>query len=234
MNQGFREIYVRGEKLLLCHEKCLVWPAQKLIVVADLHLGKSETFQMSGLWLPAGAQHEDLQLIFQIARKFALRDIVFLGDLVHSKRGITAALASTFSQWLTTWQQEFTGNIFVTVGNHDQSLLQAWPKNWALAKTVENLALGPFVFQHEPPDPAQLQEDRFYWVGHVHPVTVLQHGPDRLRLPCFVVDAKTGYLPAFSSLAGGFQMNLAANRKIFALGAGRVFEVQGSDRHMRI
>lgn len=42
------------------------------------------------------------------------------------------------------------------------------------------------------------QARTFYWMGHVHPMMRLERGPDRIRLPAFVIAESQGLLPAFS------------------------------------
>lgn len=38
-------------------EKVLIWPKHNMMVIADIHLDKAETFLQSGLWLPPGAHN---------------------------------------------------------------------------------------------------------------------------------------------------------------------------------
>ena len=229
-------IDVRGQEMIFCAAKCLVWPQEKLLVVADLHLGKSETFQLNGLWLPPQSQFEDLNIIKVVARRHAVSRLLFLGDLVHSKAGITTHLQAVFGDWLDSWKTEFGGEVMVAVGNHDRALVKSWPTLWQEVNLIDRLEMTGFVFQHEPPTAKEIKkDDSFFWIGHVHPVVVLSKGPDRLRLPCFVIDHDIGYLPAFSSLAGGYNMALTSNdtcrkdcpsqRKIYALGNDQVFAV---------
>jgi len=40
---------VRGEELLLLPQRALWWPAQKTLLVADLHFGKAATLRAHGI-----------------------------------------------------------------------------------------------------------------------------------------------------------------------------------------
>ena len=45
-------LQLKNEIFMLHPEKVLIWPKHDLVVIADIHLGKAETFLQSGLWLP--------------------------------------------------------------------------------------------------------------------------------------------------------------------------------------
>ena len=59
-------IAVREEEFELLPDRCLYWPSQELLAVADVHLGKAETFQQQGLWLPADAREKDLSTLSEV------------------------------------------------------------------------------------------------------------------------------------------------------------------------
>jgi DNA ligase-associated metallophosphoesterase len=213
------EIDVLNERFMLHEERCLYWPSHKLLVVADLHLGKSETFQQNGLWLSSQANADDLQRLLKITRNLDVKEILFLGDLIHSARGITSEIRALFADWIT----QFDGIITVAIGNHDLPLVRNWPPEWAAVGLVDKWSINNFVFQHETP--AVAQGGTFYWVGHVHPMVRIESGPDRLRLPSFVITRNLGHLPAFSSLAGGQNISLGQGRKIYPVGENQVFSL---------
>jgi DNA ligase-associated metallophosphoesterase len=216
------DVQVRGETFRLLAEKCLFWPKHHLLAVADLHLGKSETFQKRGLWLPPQAHRDDLQKLRDLCGKTGAERVLFLGDLVHSVQGVTSEIRALFRAWC----DEVTiagAKVEVIIGNHDRKLVSQWPTEWSGLELSERLVVDGFVFQHEPPT---LEAEEFHWVGHVHPVTMIGDGADRLRLPSFVIDRNTGLLPAFSSLAGGFDVKPRRGRKLYAIAGERVFAMK--------
>jgi metallophosphoesterase superfamily enzyme len=120
--------------------------------------------------------------------------------------------------------ERFGGEVRVILGNHDAGLARRWPAEWARAFRHDRLRLDSFLFQHQPVlEP--IGEDVFCWAGHVHPMICLQKGPDRLRLPGFVISRTQGWLPAFSSVTGGCDMALAPQDRAFVVGGGNVYEV---------
>jgi len=95
-------------------------------------------------------------------------------------------------------------------GNHDQgSWFEGLPAK-------PSWRYGPLWLSHEPctpADPALLNV-----AGHVHPVAVLGHGSDRLRLPCFALHKPKQQLllPAFGSLTGGYAVSADHQRWVIA------------------
>lgn len=213
-------ITVRKEEFELLPDRCLYWPSQERLIVADFHMGKAETFQQQGLWLPAGARPKDLATLSEILAGRRVRQLIFLGDLVHSMAGVTDQIVEDFAQWM----RNFSGDIRVVVGNHDAGLAKRWPTAWEQATLCNHVSLGDFVFQHHPIDHSA-PGDKFYWVGHVHPTIPLQRGPDRMRLPGFVISAFQGLLPAFSTVSGGYDVPTSSRDRVFVSNGNRVYEV---------
>jgi DNA ligase-associated metallophosphoesterase len=213
-------IAVRDEEFELLPDRCLYWPSQELLVVADVHLGKAETFQQQGLWLPAGSGGKDLSILRKVIAGRLVRRLIFLGDLVHSMAGVTGEVREDFARWM----RNFGGEVQVVVGNHDAGLAKRWPAAWEQATLCDHVRLGDFVFQHHPVSKADAKED-FYWVGHLHPTIPLQKGPDRVRLPGFVISEFQGLLPAFSNLSGGYDVPTSFNDRVFVSNGERVYEV---------
>ena len=86
-----------GEEWMLLSEKCLFWPSQKMLIISDLHLGKSGHFRKSGIPLPLGSDTTDLQRIDKLIQVLSPIKIVFLGDLFHSTYNMEWEL---FSRWV--------------------------------------------------------------------------------------------------------------------------------------
>jgi DNA ligase-associated metallophosphoesterase len=196
----------QGSSLELLPQRALWQAATGLLLVADLHLGKAESFQASGIPLPSDGDLSTLNQLLDLAAQLQPQRVVVLGDLIHSRLGLTAELREKIRALpeLLGCPLELIG------GNHDQG-------SW-----LEGLRAGPprrcgeLWLSHEPcapPEPELLNV-----AGHVHPVAVLGHGGDRLRLPCFAWQRQQRQLllPAFGSLTGGFAVSPAYQRWVIA------------------
>ncbi|MFM2172507.1 MAG: ligase-associated damage response endonuclease PdeM [Cyanobacteriota bacterium] len=196
----------QGSELELLPQRAL-WQADTgLLLVADLHLGKAESFQASGIPLPSDGDLSNLNALLELATQLRPQRVVVLGDLIHSRFGLTAELREKIRALpeLLGCPLELIG------GNHDQgSWFEGLPAKPACR-------YGPLWLSHEPctpADPALLNV-----AGHVHPVAVLGHGSDRLRLPCFALHKpqRQLLLPAFGSLTGGYAVSADHQRWVIA------------------
>lgn len=184
-----------GRTFIAGSEKTLYLPDQDTLLAADIHLGKAETFQHFGLAVPSGAARVDLQRLADAVQHFDAKRLIILGDLVHAAEGVTQDLIQLFANF----RPKLADELILIRGNHDRALERA-PDSWRMEVVPEVLPLGDLLLRHHP-EPAK---DFYVLAGHVHPVVLLKDGRDALRLPCFHFTDNLGYLPAFSSMAGGF------------------------------
>lgn len=197
-------------------EKCLFQPAQKRLVLADIHLGKAGHFRKHGIPVPSSVHHRDLQLIEKMVDSLGAEQLLVLGDLYHSEANL---------EWIG-WQVllEKLGGVTVrlVVGNHDR---------WALGKLPKTLEISPetwvdggLVFSHEPLPAEQIPAGTYNLCGHLHPsVRLLGKGGQALRLPCFWFGQQRGVLPAFGSFTGTAMVRPTTNDEVFVIAGKKVF-----------
>lgn len=189
-----------GHRLDLLAERAVWDPQQRTLLVADLHLGKAELFQAHGVALPSDGDAASLNALLELAHRFLPELVVVLGDLIHGRVGITAELR----QKLVALPELLGCPLRLIDGNHERG---SWLEG---LRREPSCALGPLWLSHGPePRPGYLN-----LCGHLHPVAVVGHGADRLRLPCFAYrrggdrgnhgpNGEQLVLPAFGSLTGG-------------------------------
>jgi uncharacterized protein len=201
----------------LLPERALHWPEAGVLAVADLHWGKTESFQQHGIPLPLGVLDDDLHRLSSALTTTGARRLLLVGDLVHSREGLTAAVISRVTAWRRT---HASLEVVLIRGNHDRHV-RTLPPSWEMADQAEVLDEGPFRFAHHP-EPAP---GRYVWAGHLHPMVRLVGGADRLRLPCFHLRAGVGVLPAFSAFTGGLDVRRARGDRVYAVAGTAVVEV---------
>lgn len=206
-----------NETLELLSEGALFWQEQRLLVLADIHLGKVANLQKAGFAIPEGAMQADLsRLAHLIAAKNPARCIV-VGDLIHAKGGLSPQTIEHFASWLKSHACE----IDLVFGNHDKALIKHLPPTWNLKPYHEELLLPPFCFRHHPEPHA-----RYYTLsGHLHPQVRLKCGHDQLTFRCFHFTPQLAILPAFSSFVGGAYIKKTAGSRIFITTGQEVFEL---------
>jgi len=181
----------QGHRLLLLGQRAVWDPDCSTLLVADLHLGKAETFQASGIPMPSDGDLETLNNLIELAGHWQPQQVIVLGDLVHSRLGLTEDLR----QKLQALPVLLGCPLRLIGGNHDRG-------SWIAGLRQEPpQALGPWWLSHEPdPRPSLLN-----LCGHLHPVALVGRRNNRLRLPCFSLDEQRQRLalPSFGCLTGG-------------------------------
>ena len=186
----------QGSNLELLPQRAL-WQADTgLFLVADLHLGKAESFQASGIPLPSDGDLATLNPLLELAAQRQPERVVVLGDLIHSRIGLTTELR----QKLRALPQLLGCPLRLIGGNHERgSWIEGLPQEPATAR-------GGLWLSHGPEDlPPAGSADLLHVCGHLHPVALIGDRSDRLRLPCFSYNPGGGrlVLPSFGQLTGG-------------------------------
>ncbi len=205
-----------GQTLLILPEKALFWKEEKILIIADVHLGKVGHFRKAGIGIPKEMEQQDLALISDLIHEYKPLKIIFLGDLFHSDM-------NNDWDWLVMWRSLFQEiDMVLVLGNHD-ILNDKFYKDlhFELYDTVE---MGPFLFSHEPLRPKQfLNTDRYVICGHIHPGVTLKGGARQiLTLPCFHFGEKQAILPAFGKFTGKVCVKNTKGDTVFGIAKNQV------------
>lgn len=211
---------VAGVPLTPLPEGALWWAAERMLIVADLHLEKGSSFARRRQMLPPYDTMATLARLTALVQRLDPAVVVALGDSFHDGDG-PSRLAPTEAEILIALQR---GRDWIWIaGNHDPDL----PAHIGGERRAE-LRLGQLTFRHEPlPGPAEGEI-----AGHLHPAARVAGRGGSVRRRCFVGDPSRLVLPAFGAYAGGLNVLEAAFRPLFAgvfhafvLGADAVYPV---------
>lgn len=210
-------IELASEKMVLCGDHAMVWPARKTLFVADAHFGKAAAFRARGMPVPAGTTANNLERLSALIDAHEVKRVVFLGDLFHARESHAPATLKA----LREWREERAGlELLLVEGNHDKSA-GAVPADLRIEEVGEPYTEGPFAFCHHP----RPFMNSYVLAGHLHPAYLLSGRRESLRLPCFWLGEQVGVLPAFGDFTGTYRITPAANDRIYALADGRVIEM---------
>jgi len=178
-------------ELLASASGALFWPAQKMLVVSDLHLGKSERIaRLGGALLPPYETRETLKRLGSDIEAYAPEQVICLGDSFDDLMAQNA-LDDEENLDLVTMM---AGRKWVWIeGNHD-------PGPISLGGThLAEFTCGALTFRHialTSTDPGEIS-------GHYHPKAKLA-GTTR---PAFIFDEIRMILPAYGAYTGGLKTN---------------------------
>lgn len=192
----------------------LVWPARRLLAVADLHLEKGSAAAARGALLPPWDSAATLDRLALLVRRHRPAVLVALGDSFHDQGG-PARLGATERGRL----ERLAGllDLVWIQGNHD-------PAPTGLpGRSLTELADGPLVFRHQA-----AAAPRGEISGHFHPRATVPVRGAAVTRACFVADPSRLLLPAFGAYTGGLDVADPAIAGLFPRG-GRLF-LLGQDR----
>ena len=193
-------------RLWLLPQRAAFDPDRGLLFVADAHLGKAVSFRRLGVPVPAGTTAQALARLDEAIAATQAQHIVFLGDLLHSRRSLAPETLAEVGAWRA------------------RHALHAGdpPADWQVRALDGPLHCGPWALLHEP----AVVPGAYALAGHVHPGVVLGgRANDRLRLPCFRFGASSGLLPAFGEFTGLHVPERQAAERVYAVAGQRVFAV---------
>jgi len=189
---------VRGADVVMRCSGALWVAAHGCLIVADLHLEKGSSYAARGQMLPPYDTRETLRRLEAEIAALSPAMVILLGDTFHDRKS-EGRLAADDAQRLRALAD---GRRLVwVIGNHDADGPQALP-----GEAVDEIALGPLTFRHEPQAGAQAGEV----AGHLHPAAKVRAPRGTVRRRCFITDGERAILPAFGAYAGGLNVLDAA------------------------
>jgi DNA ligase-associated metallophosphoesterase len=190
---GFHDFHAfefRGHVLHALPSGALHWPAAGLLVVSDLHLGKSErSARRGGPMLPP---YEGIDTLTRLASDIAAtgpRTVVCLGDSFDDTAAAHALDPETEAHLVPL----MAGRRWVWIeGNHDPGPVDLGGTHLSVLRE------GDLVFRHvaEAGTPGDIS-------GHYHPKARLVTRRGAVTRRCFLVDETRVIMPAYGTYTGG-------------------------------
>ena len=188
---GALRFTLRGAALEAMPSGALHWPDEGMLVVSDLHLGKSERMaRRGGAFLPPYETRETLARLAADLEATGAGAVLCLGDSFDD----TQAAGDLGGPEVMALGALMSGRRWIWVeGNHDPGRLPFGGERAA------EVAAGPLVFRHVArpglaSGPGEVS-------GHWHPKIAVA-GVSRA---CFVIDAGRAILPAYGAYTGGLR-----------------------------
>lgn len=195
----------------------------KIIVIADLHIGLEQELLQSGIKIPSQVE-KFRNLINLLINRTKAKKLIILGDLKHKVAGISFKEEIEIPYFLESLMENV--EVIITVGNHDSNIKEVLPGKVKIYSS-KGFRIGKYGFFHGHAWPSkELMKCDYLFMGHLHPTIELR---DKFGLR-FVEQVwvktklnqekimkkygikKTGKLnilvvPAFNKILGGLTLN---------------------------
>ena len=187
-------ISICGKPFVADQSGALFWPAERTLIVSDMHLEKGSALASRRLKLPPYDTRQTLLRLAQVIDRLEATTVIALGDSFHD--GAAAERISADDLQILEIIQEDRRWIWVT-GNHDPVI----PDRFG-GETADKVVLGGITLRHEP----RIGHITHEIAGHMHPAARLSIYGTSLRRPCFVSNGLRLILPAFGAFTGGLNV----------------------------
>jgi len=172
----------------------LYWPAERALIVADLHFEKGSSFARGGQMLPPYDTRDTLLRVARCIDRTGAEVVIALGDSLHDIGG--AERMGEEDRETLGMLQEGRDWLWVT-GNHDPEIGARLGGH-----VVGDVEIAGLAFRHVPTPGHATHEI----AGHLHPAArLVMHGYS-LRRPCFIGNGQRLVMPAFGSYCGGLNV----------------------------
>jgi len=195
---------VNGARLHPDPTAALWWPAERMLIVSDLHFEKGSAMARRGHGLlPPYDSAATLTLLEGLMAKYRPARLLALGDSFHDGEAF-ARLSRDETDRLAALSQR-QEMIWIS-GNHDPE-----PPAHIGGRVLAEYRCGPLLFRHEP-QPGRATGEV---AGHPHPKARVRGRGRSVRARCFVTDGLRLIVPAFGAYTGGLDVMDAAFRPLF-------------------
>ena len=186
---------IQNNHFLLTAQRAAFWKEQQTLLIADPHFGKAASFRSHGIAIPRGTTRYDLDRLADVIRLYRPRQLVILGDLIHTARSKSHDVLQALQQWRLKFSDL---KIRLIRGNHDRGAGDP-PLELKIDRIQNEYRLGIITFSHQPCK----QSNSYTIAGHVHPAVRLKGiGRGHERFACFYFGVDYAILPAFGSFTG--------------------------------
>jgi DNA ligase-associated metallophosphoesterase len=210
---------IHGEELLLLPEKAIWWPKRKILLLADVHLGKTTHFRQKGVSVPVQVLYDDIAALDRLVTMLEPARVIVLGDLFHAKEN---SEWQVFGEWVLSQSAKWE----LVKGNHDILPFEAYER-YNITIYEKLLEEPPFLLTHFPLDHfAYVPPGHYVLAGHVHPAVMIKGKAwQTARVSCFYFGERQGLLPAFGRFTGNEVIDTGKTDDVFAIAGERVIKL---------
>ncbi len=202
-------------------DKTLYFPKDKILVIADLHIGYEESLNEKGIFIPRSQFKETVKDLKKILRKIKskkLKKIIILGDLKHEFGKISRQEWREVGKILDIFKDK-SEKIVLVKGNHDTILEPIAERKDVEIKNYYVFKEFCFLHGHKLFENCLNKKIKIIILGHRHPAVMLSDKYKREKYKCFLVgkwkNKKIIILPSFFPIIEGSDIVNYGENKLF-------------------
>lgn len=203
---------VHHNDFILHSNRTVFWEQEKILILSDMHLGKTGHFRKNGIAVPQAVMKEDMQRFVDAIQFFKPLQLVIVGDMFHS-------VANKEHDFFLKWRNDLHHTKMLLVkGNHD-IIPAAWYADAGIELADAYWVKNNIAFVHHIEDiTGDMPGVDYFFSGHIHPaVSIKGLGKQSLRFPCFYFTEQYAVLPAFGKFTGTYLVEPAKTETAFAV-----------------
>jgi len=144
---------------------------EKILVIADLHLGIEHDLYKKGIFIPSQAEKFQ-RIIEKLIKVTKAKTLVMLGDIKHEVPGISYREEKEIPKLLESLIKKV--KVICCKGNHDSYLEKISPKEVKIF-SAKGFRIGNYGFFHGHAWPSkQLMKCDYLFMAHLHPIIQLK------------------------------------------------------------
>jgi uncharacterized protein len=191
-------------------DKTLFLKKQKILIIADTHIGYEEVLNRQGVMIPRTNFKDlikNLELIFKKTSK--LNKIIINGDIKH-KFGKILELEWRNTIKLIDFLKKYCKEVVLIKGNHDKVIEPIAEKKQV--KIQESIVIDDKLIMHgdKIPDLSKYKKIKTIIIGHEHPSVSIKDNTRSERFKCFLVGKYKSknlvVMPSFNVLTYGIDL----------------------------
>lgn len=221
MIKNAKSIHINHCRFWLLPQKAIYWQKKKILMIADLHIGKSGHFRKHGIPVPGEVNTSNIDRMDELVREIEPEHLIILGDLFHSRAN------REWEQFQSWRKRQPKLEVSLVIGNHD--ILPGTAYHSSHINLFKKLTIESFLLIHDlnqlPSDTDR--PDSYILSGHIHPAVQLRgKGRQSMKLPCFYFGVNEGILPAFGQFTGTHVIEPRKGEKVFTIADSQILDMK--------
>lgn len=220
MIKNAKAINLNHCRFWLLPQKAMYWQKKKILMIADLHIGKSGHFRKHGIPVPGKVNTSNIDRMDELVREIEPEHLIILGDLFHSR-------ANKEWQQFQNWRKKQPKlEVSLVIGNHD--ILPDTVYHSSHINLFKRLTIDPFLLIHDLNELSLNNgtNGKYILSGHIHPAVKLRgKGRQSMKLPCFYFGKREGILPAFGQFTGTHIIEPEQGEKVYTIAESHILDL---------